>query len=183
MGTDTKVALSPTEILKRPYHRVIVPEEDGAYSAMISEFPGCLAMGDSAAEAYATLEEVAEGWLLAAIANNQPIPEPDEEPEYSGKLALRLPKSLHAKAAHFALRDGVSLNAYICTAIAHYAGMTEGFAHIPSNIVNVVTGPNVIAPSNVQQLIMLDPAKLTIPVWANVQAGLQVTKSWRRENG
>lgn len=115
----------PAEILKRPYHRVIVPEEDGSFSALISEFSGCLAIGDSVAETYATLEEVAEGWLLAAIANSRPIPDPIEEPEYSGKLALRLPKSLHETAANAAERDDVSLNQYIVAAVAIYTGANE----------------------------------------------------------
>jgi predicted RNase H-like HicB family nuclease len=123
MGTEK--SLSPAEILKQPYHRVIVPEEDGSYSAVISEFPGCIAVGETAAEAFATLEEVAEGWLLAAIAHHQSIPEPIEEPEYSGKLVLRLPKSLHAKSAVAAERDGVSLNQFIVTALAMQIGAVE----------------------------------------------------------
>jgi antitoxin HicB len=125
MDMDTNQALSPAAILKRPYHRVIVPEEDGSFSALISEFPGCMAVGDTYAEAYAILEEVAESWLLAVIANGQPIPEPEEESEYSGKLVLRLPKSLHRKAAHAAKRDGVSLNQFLVTALAIQVGGNE----------------------------------------------------------
>jgi antitoxin HicB len=122
MAMEANQPITPTEILKRPYHRVIVPEEEGLYSALISEFPGCLAIGNTVTEAYIHLEEAAEGWLLAAIDNKRPIPEPIEDPEYSGKLALRLPKSLHETAANAAERDGVSLNQYIVTAIAKYTG-------------------------------------------------------------
>lgn len=138
------------EILKRPYHRVIVPDEDGSFFAEISEFPGCFATGDSAVEALESLERVAEGWLGDAIAAGQDIPEPEFESEYSGKLVLRLPKSLHAHVAHAASRDGVSLNAYLCTGIAHYTGLSEA-SRTPTSVVNLMTGPNYVTATNVQQ--------------------------------
>jgi predicted HicB family RNase H-like nuclease len=37
---------------------------------------------------------------------------------YSGKFALRLPKSLHRQLAEGAVRDGVSLNQYLVTLLA-----------------------------------------------------------------
>ena len=113
---------TPAEILKKPYARLIVPETDGTYRAEIAEFPGCIASGDTAAGALASLEEVAEGWLTAVTARGQPVPEPVENLEFSGKLVLRLAKSLHATATYAAKRDGISLNQYIVTALAMYVG-------------------------------------------------------------
>ena len=81
--------------LKRPYARVIIPEVDGTYRGEISEFPGCIATGDTPAEALEALEEVAAEWLEAALDRNQPIPVPVENTEFSGRLLLRMPKSLH----------------------------------------------------------------------------------------
>jgi predicted RNase H-like HicB family nuclease len=71
-------APTPAEILKRAYHRVVVSDESGSFGAEIAEFSGCLAVGDTAAEALANLEDVAEGWLLGVIERNQPIPVPFE---------------------------------------------------------------------------------------------------------
>ena len=67
-----------SEILKRPYQRVLIPDRDsGTVSAWIAEFPGCIAQGDSPEEAYRNLEAAASSWLEGAIDNNFPIPEPE----------------------------------------------------------------------------------------------------------
>jgi len=112
----------PAEYLKHPYGRVVVPETDGTFRAEIIEFPGCIATGDTAAEALSNLESVADSWLQATAAKGLRIPEPIESSEYSGKLVVRLPKSLHKKAAHAASRDGVSLNQFIVSCISEQVG-------------------------------------------------------------
>jgi len=114
--------MRPAEYLKRPYSRVVIPETDGTYRSEILEFPGCIASGDTAAQALANLEDVAESWLEATLARGQSVPEPVEENEFSGKLVLRLAKSIHQKAAKAARRDGVSLNTLISNCVAEHVG-------------------------------------------------------------
>jgi len=114
--------MRPTEYLKRPYSRVVIPESDGTYRSEILEFPGCIASGDTAAQALANLENVAESWLEAVLARAQFVPEPLEENEFSGKLVLRLAKSIHQKAAKAARHDGVSLNTFIANCVAEQLG-------------------------------------------------------------
>src|SRR5690348_11474643 len=106
MGPMSEKARDPKQYLKQPYARVVIPEEDGSFRAEILEFPGCIAVGDTAPEALAQLEEVAESWLEATLARGQVVPEPMENLGYSGKFVLRLPKSLHKKATQAALREG-----------------------------------------------------------------------------
>lgn len=65
------------EILAKPYSRVLVPEENGGYSARMLEFKGCFAEGDTSEEALRNLESAAESWLLACLDLGQPIPEPE----------------------------------------------------------------------------------------------------------
>src|SRR5262245_27552412 len=108
-----EIPMAPAEYLMKSYGRVVIPESDGTYRAEIIEFPGCIAVGNTAAEALATLEDVAESWLQATIDQGLRIPEPIENEGFSGKLVVRLPKSLHKKAAHAASREGVSLNQFI----------------------------------------------------------------------
>jgi hypothetical protein len=50
---------------------------------------------------------------------------PAEDQGYSGKIALRLPRSLHRQAALMADRDGVSLNQYLVVAIANQIADTR----------------------------------------------------------
>ena len=87
------------------------------------EFPGCIATGDSASTTVTTLEEVARSWLAAALAHGQNIPDPIENSnDFSGRLLLRIPKSLHKKAAMIAEREGVSLNNFVTTSLSESVG-------------------------------------------------------------
>jgi predicted RNase H-like HicB family nuclease len=70
------MTMKPTDYLKWPYRRVVVPESDGTFRAEIIEFPGCIAVGDTAGEALANLERVADSWLQVTIAKGLRVPEP-----------------------------------------------------------------------------------------------------------
>jgi predicted RNase H-like HicB family nuclease len=115
------------DYLKEPYSRVLVPESDGTYSADILEFPGCFAEGKTPNEAYANLERIAESWIEAALEQGQDIPAPIEAHNFSGRNALRIPRSIHKQAAKFAKMEDTSLNQFFLTAIAARVG-AEDFA-------------------------------------------------------
>lgn len=120
----------PEDFLKLPYARVFVPNEDGSYSSEILEFPGCFAEGETAAEAMENLERAAESWLEACFEQGLEIPEPFGNQDFSGKIALRLPRSLHRQASRMAERDGVSLNQFLLSAIAARVGAEDMYAHM-----------------------------------------------------
>lgn len=111
-----------SRILEKPYTRMVIPEKDGTYRAEMLEFTGCLSTGETAAEAIQNLDDAAMGWLHASLERRQFIPEPIENTEFSGRLALRMPRSLHKKAVRQAEIEGVSLNQFVVTAIALYVG-------------------------------------------------------------
>jgi predicted RNase H-like HicB family nuclease len=113
------------QYLKEPYARILIPEEGGGYSAEILEFPGCFAEGETADEAMQALDRAAEAWIQAALDQGQEIPSPFRNQGYGGKIALRLPKSLHRQATEFAERDGTSLNQFLVSAIAARVGAEE----------------------------------------------------------
>jgi predicted RNase H-like HicB family nuclease len=103
------------DYLELPYHIVIqhLNDESGAYYfATVREFDGCMSHGDTYAEAFENIREAMEGWIETKIANGFPVPEPIDESQYSGKFVLRLPKTLHARLAQEAEKEGVSLNQY-----------------------------------------------------------------------
>lgn len=114
-----------SEYLAAPYSRIVIPDPDsGTFTARILEFPGCVAQGDTAAEAYANLELATEAWLEAALELGQMIPKPAESNDYSGRILARFPKSLHRRAAEFAALEGTSLNQFIVAAVAEKVGAT-----------------------------------------------------------
>jgi hypothetical protein len=79
--------------------------------------PGCKAHGPTRQQALEAGDEIKELWLQVALEKGADIPEPQPQPTFSGKLGLRLPKSLHARATHAADTEGVSLNTYLVQAI------------------------------------------------------------------
>lgn len=132
-------------ILKLPYHHVVVPDtETGTYTALIQEFPGCIAQGSSQSKALEALKSAAESWLEAALDMKLTIPTPAFEPEYSGKIALRISRSYHAQAIKAAERDGISLNQFLAGAIAEKLGSER-----PSQISarRVTRGPLTVLPT------------------------------------
>ncbi len=112
--------------LKRPYQRILIPDEDsGTLTAMIAELPGCVAQGDSVEEAYANLEDAAESWIEAALELRQDIPPAAAEEAYSGRVLVRLPRSVHRQAVAAAEREGTSLNQFILAAVAEKVGASR----------------------------------------------------------
>ena len=66
-------------ILRRPYHRVFIPEaNDGGYTSLIQEFPGCISCGDTIEEANRMIMDAADGWVEACLKRGLKIPEPIE---------------------------------------------------------------------------------------------------------
>ncbi len=137
---------SARDYLEAPYSRVLIPDaETGTYTAKIAEFPGCVAQGDTPEEAYRNLEAVAESWIEEVLGMGQRVPEPATGGQYSGRVALRLPKSLHRNAVRLAERDGTSLNQFLVTAIAEYVGASALYAQMTQQlgeqVVQEITGP------------------------------------------
>lgn len=106
------------QYLLQPYSRILVPSPSGGYFAEVLELTGCFSHGKSVEEAMRNLEEAMEGWIEAALEMGQSIPLPLATAGYSGRVLLRLPKSLHKAAARRAEIEGVSLNQYLVTAVA-----------------------------------------------------------------
>ncbi len=101
--------------------QVFWSEEDGGYIALAPDLPGCSAFGVTQDEALTELREAAKAWIAAQSAAGNPIPAPSELPvpaESSGRILLRMPKSLHAKLVADAKAEGVSLNQYILYRLA-----------------------------------------------------------------
>jgi len=103
------------EYLKFPYHIVIqhINDESGDYYyATVLEFDGCMSHGETKIEALENIQEAMAGWIQTKLENGFPVPSPIDESQYSGKFVLRIPKSLHARLAIEAEKEGVSLNQY-----------------------------------------------------------------------
>jgi predicted RNase H-like HicB family nuclease len=117
--------MNKNDYLNLPYHIVIqhITDESGSYYfAVVQEFDGCISHGDNYEEVFKNIREAMEGWIETKLENGFPVPEPIDESHYSGKFVLRLPKTLHARLAMEAAKEGVSLNQYALYRLSTPAG-------------------------------------------------------------
>lgn len=113
------------EILQLPYARILIPEPEGGFTAQILEFHGCFAEGETAQEAFDNLESAAKTWVDETLAVGQEVPPPADTDAFSGRVALRLPRSLHQRAVRLAERDRTSLNQFLVASIAARVGADD----------------------------------------------------------
>jgi len=101
--------------------QVFYSDEDEGFIAIATDLPGCSAFGNTQEEAVAELRDAIDAWQMAAAKAGNPIPEPsrphlDDLP--SGKILLRLPRSLHAQLIERAKQENVSLNQHLIVSLA-----------------------------------------------------------------
>lgn len=101
------------DYLRLPYKIEIVPSPEGGYAAKIIELPGCISQGQTLEEVVTNIEDAKVCWLEVALEEGMEIPEPSVNEDYSGKLVVRMPKSLHRVLVERAKEENVSLNQYI----------------------------------------------------------------------
>ncbi len=99
-------------------YRVVWSEEDEAFLARVAEFPSLAAHGDSTLEALNEIQEVVRLVILDLKEEGESVPQPFSSRQYSGKLNLRLPRTLHRELAKEAVVENVSLNQLIVTKLA-----------------------------------------------------------------
>ena len=127
------------EILRKPYSRLLVRDQDGGFTARVIEFSGCFAEGDTAAEAAENLETAAEAWVEGALDDGFDIPPATGDTQYSGKFVVRLPRSLHHRCALLAQQEGVSLNQFVVSALAQHVGEKRTESKITYRIERVLS--------------------------------------------
>ena len=90
----------------------IYDEGELLFTASIKELPGLIVYGESLEEVYDEIELAKADWIEANLEWGREIKEPLENSreEYSGKVTLRLPKSLHRDVKERSEIEGVSLN-------------------------------------------------------------------------
>jgi predicted RNase H-like HicB family nuclease len=100
-------------------------DSDGYWVAEHPELPGCIADGETPQDALSSLNITRELWIESRLATGLEVPEPQEEPQYSGKFVLRVAKRMHRELAQEAEAEGVSLNTHISNILASRNARSE----------------------------------------------------------
>ncbi len=97
-------------------------ESERPWFARIAELPGCMTEAPTFEELGPMIEDAMRSWIEVGLEHGDPIPEPRDAGGFSGKVNLRMPRSLHRDLVRRAEAEGVSLNQYMTTALARSVG-------------------------------------------------------------
>jgi antitoxin HicB len=109
------------DYMSLPYHLMLVRdgEDKGKpWTASVEELPGCTSHGKTSDQALDGIEAAMAKWIAVALEEGREIPEPKSATSHSGRLLLRMPRTLHADLTRASEREGVSLNQFITDVLA-----------------------------------------------------------------
>jgi predicted HicB family RNase H-like nuclease len=105
-------------------YRVTVQKvvEDGEvyFRALVAELPDVAVYAENAGEAYDQAVKVVSDLRALAVEQRRPFPPPlsTSKASFSGRVTLRLPRSVHADVDALAVEDECSLNTWITATLA-----------------------------------------------------------------
>jgi predicted HicB family RNase H-like nuclease len=114
--------------------RKVLADGEELWRATVRELPDLAEFAETREEAVELALDAIETLKSAAREERRPFPEPiEDEEEYSGRVTLRMSKSMHRVTALRAVDEGVSLNSYIVECIARNppAGVAVQTAETP----------------------------------------------------
>ena len=120
--------------------RETVFECETLFEARVKELPDVCEYAESASEAYELAIDTIETAAVMFAEHGKSFPSPaTPQDDFSGRVTLRLPKSLHRRLARDAENDGVSLNQHLVTTLTHNMGfrmaLGPGWAPVSRSIV------------------------------------------------
>jgi len=137
--------------LALPYHVTLVRDgdgENGPWVAQVEELAGCTSRAETAEQAASGIQQAMSDWITEALREGREVPEPKPVDEHSGRLLLRMPRTLHAELTRLAEREGVSLNQFITDALASAVGwrLARSGRRSATGSLNQVPGAEALTP-------------------------------------
>lgn len=118
-------------------------EGEECFEARVREFPDLTEYADSFDEAYSLAVDAIETTIAIFMEKNKPFPAPMEVvDDYSGRVTLRMPKSVHRAYSEWAEGEDVSLNQLIVNCLSHALGafsykQAHAYHALASNVVSI----------------------------------------------
>jgi predicted HicB family RNase H-like nuclease len=130
------------------------------FEARVKELPDVAEYGETYQEAYELAVDTIATAATAFAEQRRPFP-PAQEPadDFSGRVTLRIPRSLHRALAAAAEEEGVSLNAHLVGVLTHYSGFAAASRSTTPTTWTTVPKPNK-APQLPSPLRLVQKTKL-----------------------
>jgi len=108
--------------------RRVVNGDSVTFEARVKELPDVIEFADTSDGAYALAIETIETTSAMFDEMGRSMPSPCEPPEieYSGRVTLRMPRSLHRVLAECALEEDSSFNQYLVGMLSYVSGAKHG---------------------------------------------------------
>lgn len=112
-----------SEMYKANVKLEVYGENDYEYVASFELFPNLIGCGDTQIEALNEALDNLDVYLDYCDEEGISYPSPEEKTIFdslSGKITIRMPKTLHRDLIEYAEKDGMSLNSLVCDSIRLY---------------------------------------------------------------
>jgi len=125
-------------------------EDEVLFVGTAQEFPDVAVYEENFNDAYNSVIEVIESLKVAYAKHNREFPEPATlSNDVSGRVTLRMTKSIHRKAVLFAEQEGVSLNHFLTSIIAESVGEKSTKAPAPLVVTHLISAQTAIAKTTI----------------------------------
>jgi antitoxin HicB len=166
------------QYLEMPYHVSVVRSDaaaGAAWAASVEELPDCTASGTTPEEAVERVRRLMSSWIAEALEADRAIPQPRQARTPSGRLLVRMPRTLHADLARTADAEGISLNQLITGVLASSVEWRRAASGSPTDAEPGATAPGRRRPG---VLALLLAANLVVVVIAAVVAVAALVSAW-----
>ena len=125
--------------------------DDDGFFIEIPDLPGCMTFCEKFNQINEVAEDAKKSWISSRIERGLEVPEPRNEEDFSGKILLRLTKSLHRTLSNQAKREGVSLNQYILGLLSGKSSVAEVGSKVIEKI-EAIKEPQGVSASSVFEI-------------------------------
>ena len=115
-------------------------EGEFCFKSSIKELPDVAEFGDSYSEVYELAIDAIETTAEIMASKGRPMPAPmNGTDDFSGRITLRVPKTLHQHLVQRAEDDGISLNQQIVNTLIYDAGVHSGYSKATDTLWNTAS--------------------------------------------
>lgn len=110
--------------------RRVVVDGQPMFEARVKEFPDVREYAEDLTEAYELVVDTIQTTAEVFERLNRALPDPMvPQDEFSGRITLRLPKSLHRLLSTIAEEEAISLNQFLVNVLAYRRGVHRGIEY------------------------------------------------------